>query len=209
MNDLTRSIEIFNGNGEGFVNPYRDVAGSPYLHDAWSRADLRLNGKAIVPNIRVRLDLKAQQWHFLDSINGERLIAPGVVSEVLVDDSSGVEVKTTVFRSGFPRVDSRKSTDFYEVMSDGKIQLLHSMLKIIKVDKDEMSGLVEMEFVLYEEYYVFSGGKMCRFKKDKSAVLDLLADKKEKIEAFFDQNHLKLKSANELKQIIDYYNTLP
>jgi hypothetical protein len=50
---------------------------------------------------------------------------------------------------------------------------------------------------------------MWRFKKERSAVLDLLGDKKEKIQAFTDQNHLKLKSADELKQVIDYYNTLP
>jgi hypothetical protein len=66
-----------------------------------------------------------------------------------------------------------------------------------------------MEFVLYEDYYLFSGGKMWRVKKDKSEVLNQLTDKKEKIQAFIDANHLKLKSIDELKQVIDYYNTLP
>jgi hypothetical protein len=209
VNDMARSIRVFDEDGKAFVNPYRDVAGSPYLKDTWSRAVLRLNGKVIVPDVKVRLDLKTQQWHFLDSINVERLVAPGIVREVLMDDSSGAELKTTVFRSGFPPVDSRKITDFYQIMSDGKVQLLHSMLKIINIDKDEMSGSVQMEFVLYEDYYLFSDGKMWRFKKDRSEVLNLLADKKEKIQAFTDQNHLKLKSVDELKQVIDYYNTLP
>jgi hypothetical protein len=50
---------------------------------------------------------------------------------------------------------------------------------------------------------------MWRVKKDKSEALNQLADKKEKIQAFIDENHLKLKSIDEWKQVIDYYNTLP
>jgi len=206
---VTRSIEIFNEDGKSFVNPYHDVAGSPYLSDSWTRAAMRLNGKVIVPDMRVRLDLKSQEWHFLDSGNTERLVPVGLVREVLMDDSSGTEVKTTVFRSGFPAVDSRKITDFYQVVSDGKVLLLHSMIKTIKTDKDEMAGTVQMEFVLYEEYYLFGGGKMWRVKKDKSEVLNQLADKKEKIQTFIEENHFKLKSVEELKKVIDYYNTLP
>ena len=83
------------------------------------------------------------------------------------------------------------------------------MVKVINTDKDEMAGTLQMEFALYEEYYLFNGGKMWRVKKDKSEALSQLADKKEKIQAFIDGNHLKLKSINEWKQVIDYYNTLP
>jgi hypothetical protein len=206
---LTRSIRVSDETGSAFVNPYRDVAGSPYLRDAWTRAAMRLNGNVIVPDMQVRLDLKSQQWHFLDSGNIEDLVPVGLVREVLMDDSSGTGVKTSVFRSGFPPVDSRKTTDFYQVVSDGKVLLLHSMTKVINIDKDEMAGSVQMEFVLYEDYYLFSGGKMWRVKKDKSEVLNQLADKKEKIQAFIDENHFKLKSVDELKKVIDYYNTLP
>jgi len=209
INDITRSIRVFDETGKSFVNPYRDVAGSPYLRDAWTHAAMRLNGNMIVPNVQVRLDLKSQQWHFLDSSNIEDLVPVGLVREVLLDDSSGTEVKTSVFRSGFPSVDSRKTTDFYQVVSDGKVLLLHSMTKVINIDKDEMAGSVQMEFVLYEDYYLFNGGKMWRVKKDKSEVLNQLADKKEKIQAFIDENHFKLKSIDDLKKVIDYYNTLP
>jgi len=209
INDMTRSIQVFDASGKSFVNPYRDVAGSPYLRDAWAPATLRLNGSAVVLGMRVRLDLKSQQWHFLDSGNVERLVPSGLVREVLLDDSSGGDVKTTVFRSGFPPVDNRKITDFYQVQSDGKVELLHSMFKAINIDKDEMAGSVQLEFLFYEDYYLFSQGKMVRVKKDKSEVLNLMVDKKEKIQIFIDQNHLKLKSIDELKKVIDYYNTLP
>ena len=209
INDITRSIRVFDEDGKSFVNPYHDVAGSPYLRDTWTHAAMRLNGNVIVPDMRVRLDLKSQQWHFLDSGNTERLVPVGLVREVLMDDSSGAEVKTSVFRAGFPPIDNRKNTDFYQVVSDGKVLLLHFMVKTINTDKDEMAGTVQMEFVLYEEYYLFGGGKMWRVKKDKSEVLNQLADKKEKIQAFIDENHLKLKSVDELKKVIDYYNTLP
>ena len=87
INDLTRSIQVFDESGKSFVNPYHDVAGSPYLSDTWTHAAMRLNGNVIVPDMRVRLDLKSQQWHFLDSGNTERLVPLGLVREVLMDDS--------------------------------------------------------------------------------------------------------------------------
>jgi hypothetical protein len=217
INNFYHSVQVVDESGKSFVNPYREAGGSPYLRDVWTHylrdvwthATLRVNGNVIVPDMRIRLDLKSQQWHFLDSGNIERLIPPGLVREALLDDSSGADVKTTVFRSGFPPVDSRKITDFYQVLSDGKVQLLHSMQKVIDVDKDEMSGSVQKEFVLYEEYYVFSGGKMWRIRKDKSEVQDQLADKREKILTFISEKHLKLKSIVEIMEVIDYYNTIP
>jgi hypothetical protein len=208
INDMTRSIRVFDETGKSFVNPYHDVTGSPYLSDAWTHAAMRLNNNAIVSDIQVRLDLKSQQWHFLDSGNIERLVPVGLVTEVLLDDSSGSEVKTADFRSGFPPVDSRKTTDFYRVLSTGKVLLLHSMLKKINIDKDEMAGTVQMEFAVYEEYYLFNGGKMWRVKKDKSEVLNQLTDKKEKMQTFIDENHFKLKSIDEVKRVIDYYNSI-
>jgi len=209
INDVTRSIRIFDESGKSFVNPYRDVSGSAYLNDAWVPATVKLNGKAIVPNLKVRLDLKTQLVHFLDSGNIERVVPAGMIREILMKDSSGANVRTDVFRCGFPPVDNRKITDYYQVLSDGKVSLLYSREKSIDVDKDEMAGTVQMEFVLHEDYYLFSDGKMQRIKKkDYSAALNLLADKSQKVQAFIDGNHLKLKSPDELKEVLDYYNTL-
>jgi len=205
---LSRSIRVSDATGSTFLNPYHDVTGSPYLNDGWTHAAMRLNNNAIVSDLRVRLDLKSQQWHFLDSGNIERVVPVGLVTEVLLDDSSGTDVKTADFRSGFPPVDSRKTNDFYRVLSTGKILLLYSMVKVIKEDKDEMAGTVQKEFTLYEEYYLFNDGKMWRVKKDKSQVLNQLIDKKEKMQTFIEENRFKLKSIDELRQVIDYYNTL-
>jgi hypothetical protein len=210
INDITRSVRVFDESGKAFVNPYREVSGSAYLNDNWDPGTVRLSGGVIVPNLRVRLDLKTQLVHFLDSGKIERVVPAGIVRELIMDDSSGTDTRTVVFRDGFPPVDSRKETDFYQVLSNGKVSLLYSRQKSIDIDKDEMAGTVQMEFVLHEEYYLFGGGKMQRIKKKGySEALDVLADKKEKVKAFIDENHLKLKSLDELKEVVDYYNTLP
>jgi hypothetical protein len=209
INDVTRSIQIFDESGKSFVNPYRDITGSAYLNDAFIHATAKLNGKAVVPDLLVRLDLKTQLVHFLDSGNVERVVPAGMIRELLMHDSSGAKVRTDVFRCGYPAVDNRKQTDYYQVLSDGKVCLLYSREKSIDVDKDEMAGTVQMEFVLHEDYYLFSDGKMQRIKKkDFSAALSLMTDKNQKVQAFMDGNHLKLKSLDELKEVLDYYNTL-
>ncbi len=209
INDVTRSIRIFDESGKSFVNPYHDITGSAYLNDAFAHATAKLNGKAVVPDLLVRLDLKTQLVHFLDSGKIERVVPAGMIRELLLHDSSGAKVHTDVFRCGYPAIDNRKETDYYQVISDGKVCLLYSREKSIDVDKDEMAGTVQMEFVLHEDYYLYTDGKMQRIKKkDYSSALSLMTDKSQKVQAFIDGNHLKLKSVEELRTVIDYYNTL-
>ena len=60
----------------------------------------------------------------------------------------------------------------------------------------------------YEDYYVYDGKTMQRVKKDKAFILAALSDKRDSIEAFIETNKLKLKSIDDIKRAIDYYNTL-
>jgi len=63
--------------------------------------------------------------------------------------------------------------------------------------------------VLYEEYYLLDQDILKRVKRDRAFILTALTDKKDKIEDFVSNKKLKYKSFDEIRQIIDYYNSLP
>jgi hypothetical protein len=94
------------------------------------------------------------------------------------------------------------------VISEGRCWLLHSMKKVISQRKDDLSGEISKEYRTYEDYYVYNGTTMQRVKKDKDFLLTVLADKKDKVESFINDNHLKFKSIDDFRRVIDYYNTL-
>ena len=201
----TNSYQVFDASGRAFVNPTSDVEGSPYFKAEWLPGSAILNATRY-NGIRLRLDLNAQEVHYLDSSNSELVLPKGLVKTVIWKTTA---TDSTWFQCGFPATEGRDANSFYLVLSSGKYWLLHSITKPISERKDEMSGETKKEFTTYDDYYVYTGTTLQRIKKDKSSILSILNDKKEKVDEFITGNKLKLKSMDDVKRIIDYYNTLP
>jgi hypothetical protein len=203
------TIEVFDANGRPFTNPGIDIAGSPFYTDEWTYADIRLYSNKELTNVKLRLNLQTQEIHFLSKNNSEMACPAGMIKEVRFHSAAADGKGATEFQSGFPPVDHNSTTDFYQVLSKGKSTLLRSLKKSISVQKDQLSGEVKKEFVLYEEYYLLHQDILKRLKRDRSFIIAMLADKKDKIEDFVRDKKLKYKSFDEIRQIIDYYNSLP
>ncbi|HWK06419.1 MAG TPA: hypothetical protein VNS58_22450 [Puia sp.] len=202
------SIEVFDPNGRRFVNPTLDVEGSPFFKDEWVEGTVISANDKKYDHIKLRLNLQTQEWHFLAKDNTEMTVPKGTIKEILLYDSAGNNKKGTTFQCGFPAIDAQDKDNFYQVLSQGKVWLLRSLRKTISQRKDDLSGDVRKEFVTYEVYYLFAGGTLQRVKKDKSFFLTLLADKKNRLEDFINENKLKFKSADDFVRVIDYYNSL-
>lgn len=207
---MTNSFEVFDANGKTFTNPATtDIAGSPFWQDEWSECSLLTKDGKQYDHVRFRLNLQSQELHFQSKTNQELAAPAGSVTTILLYDSVIRGGSGTLFQCGFPAVDNRKTTDFYEILCQGKASLLHSRVKTLSVHKDDMSGEVTKEYLLYEDDYLFIQGKMVRLKKDRSFMLVQLADKKDQVSAYINNNNLKLKTIEEIKTLINYYNTLP
>lgn len=202
------SVVVFDANGKPFDNPPPDIAGTPFLWDAWRLGAVRLQDGRVFDSVRLRLNLQTQQIHFLNKDNTEIALFRGYIKGVRFYAGQGKSLDTAEFQTGFPAVDLQDESSFYQVISKGKVWLLKSERKIISTEKNEFSGDSHQEFVGYEDYYLYNGTAMQRIKKDKSAILDALGDQKAKLEDFIAANHLKLKTTDEIRRVIDYYNSL-
>ncbi len=200
-----RSFEVFDHNGKSFVNPAPDIAGSPYLKAEWMEGSRVLMNNRRYDSVKVRLNLNTQEVHYLARGDNELALARGYIKEVIWAPAGTLEIR---YRCGFPPIDAQNETNFYAVLSEGKMEMLQSTRKIISQRKDELSGEIKKEYLTYDDYYVYDGRELHRLKKDHS-FMNLLADKKEKIEAFAKERKLKFKSTEDIKQVIDFYNSLP
>jgi hypothetical protein len=204
----TLTFNVFDQSGKAFVNPAPDVGGTPFLANDWKYGTLVLNTSRRYDSVRIRLNLFSQQVHFLNSSNLEVALDKGYVKEIIFPDGKGGVPGGMHFQNGFPTMDEQDAGNFYQVLVQGKIWLLLSIRKIIAQDKDAMSDEVRREYKTYEDYYAYDSKTMQRIRKDKTFVENLLADRKDKVEAFIAENKFKLRSIDEIRRVIEYYNTL-
>lgn len=204
----TLSFNVFDQSGKAFVNPSPEVAGYPFLSNDWKYGTVIIMDNRKFDSVRIRLNIYSQQVHFLSRDNLEVAVDKGYIREILLPAATPGGGAKIDFENGFPAVDVQDVNNFYQVLVRGKISLLLSIRKIIATEKDEMSGEERKEYKTYQDYYAFNGKTMERIRKDKNFMENLLADQKDKVDAFVTANKLKLKSMEEIQRLIEYYNTL-
>jgi hypothetical protein len=201
------AYNIYDINGRPFKNTdYNDVSGTPFLNDAWRPAELALTDGRKMSGVNVRINAFTNEVHFLTTNNDEFATPSGLVRSIKFADSTQQPGVVIVYQCGFPAVDYQKTESFYEVISAGKLPFLKSFTKNIDERRNELSGERSRQFQTYEILYVFQNGAMKRLKKDKSFVLEMMADQKEKVDAYITSEKINFKSVESLKKLFDFYN---
>lgn len=200
---------ITDNEGRPFANNYGGIEGSPYFIEYYCPAILRLNKGKEYQNIQTKLNLYKHEIVFIDETSKEMIAADGLVINIFLMDTLGAKVKTYIFRSGYPPSDKSNVSQFYQVLSDGRLQLLRFIKKEIVEQKDVMTGEIRKEFVTREEYYTFSSGEIKKLKKDKEYVEELMKDREEKITEYVKGKKVNFKNISNLISLFDYYNSLP
>jgi len=204
------SITIVDKDGRPFLreSDNTDIDGSPYFIEGFRYANVTLNKGIVYENIKVKLDVCNNEAHVIGDDQKEMIVKDGLIGEIVLTDSINGKVVFYKFQTGFPDIDKNGIYSFYQVLSNGVIQLLKAIKKEIVQTKDVMSGEVKREFVQYEEYYVYNYGIMLKLKKEKEFVLDLFDDEKEKISEYLKNKKMNYKNIGMLTDLFNYYNSL-
>ena len=205
----TIDYKLFDFNGKPFANPYADISGSPFFMDKWITGSLEITGSGVFNSIPLRLDIQSQELHFRKPDKSEYAIKAGAVKQFSIIDSSAGKIQPYTFICGYPAIDNQGVNNFYLVLCNGKISFLKSMRKIIHEEKDPLSGEIKKEFRLYEDYYFYAKGEIKRIKKDKDFILGFMNDKENLVQDFVKNNKVSFKSMDDIKKLVDYYNSLP
>lgn len=180
--------------------------GSPFFNPEWTSGNLLLSNKRNYVGVLVKINLQTDRVHYqYQETKAERVAGEGIVHEIEIKDPT--QLDTIRFRCQYPPVDKHDTKTFYQVLVDGKIQLLKQIKKIFIEEKAFNSATVTRRFDTDKSYYSFKDEKMVRLKRTKQSVLEALADQKEAVEKFISNNKLSIKSDQDLVKIFSFYNS--
>jgi hypothetical protein len=193
--------------GRPFKNDNTDIEGSPYFIEGFRYANITLSKGVFYENIKVKIDLYKQEAHAIANDEKEMIVKDGLISEIVLIDSANGKLVFYKFHAGFPAIDKNSIYSFYQVLSDGDIQLLKFIKKEIEETKNIMSGEVRKEFVQREEYYTYHDGIISKLKKEKDFVLDLMKERKQEVTEYLKGKKINYKNIGSLTELFDYYNS--
>jgi len=212
--NVGRVMEFTDLDGHSLLKKYDpEVTGSPFIIDNWVPANLTLSrGKEIGP-LHVKLNIESNELYYLDSTGKEMIAAEGLVKKVDCIDAYSKFSKDSIrciFQSGYPDIDGQNQNYFYQVYTEGKIELLARKFKYIRSDKNDLSGDISKSIVDGAvTLYVYAYGIMQPFRANKTFVASLWEEhKQEEMNKFIADNKISFKSTADLIRLFNYYNSL-
>ena len=198
-------------NGHSLLKKYDpQISGSPFINDDWVRAKITLSkGKEIGP-MPVKLNIESNELYFLDSTGKEMIAANGLVKKVDCIDYYSKDSIKYIFKSGYPAIDGQNENYFYQLFSEGRIELLARKFKYIRVEKNELTGDVSKGFIDGGVVlYVYAYGIMQAFKSNKNFVASLWEeDKQQEMNNFITTNKISFKSIPGLVKLFNHYDSI-
>lgn len=184
---------------------YLELNGTSFFNDKWLKGDVTFEDGKNIKNIALKYDLVQDQVVFLGKNDFEYYFNQPVKEFSLINDENKY-----LFRNGFPSIKNFDENSYFEVLSDLKVKLLKKNSRSISETKEFNSATVVRNVLDNVTYYFFKNGGLVNFKKDdiKNVAKLLDAEKSPQIIDFYLQNKLNIKREEDLKKIIEYYNTI-
>jgi hypothetical protein len=198
-------------DGHSLLRKYDpDITGSPFINDNWVLARVTLSsGKQIGP-VSVKLNIESNELYYLDTAGKEMVAQNGSVRKVDCIDYYAKDSTRYVFKSGYPAIDKQDENFYYQVFTEGKIELLAKKFKYLRTERNDLTGevsktLIDGSVVLYVDAY----GLMQPFRPSKDFIASLFEEDKEELaKAFIDAKKINFKKIPDLVKLFKYYNEL-
>jgi hypothetical protein len=207
---MGRVVEMTDQNGHSLLKKYDpDITGSPFINTDWVPATITLSkGKEIGP-IPVKLNIESNELYFRDSTGKELIALEGLVKKIDCLNFYSRDSIRYVFKNGYPGIDKQNENYYYQVFTEGKIELLAKRFRYIRTVKDELSGEMTKEFVEgVTVLYVYAYGIMQAFHPNKSFVISLLEGKEQAMNTFISTHKINFKKIPDLIKLFNYYEGL-
>lgn len=191
--------------GRPFVSKgLEDIAGHPYLVSDWSWGAVKFANGKFAKDITLHFSTYNNKLYFKKGNEQQEFVLP--VREFMLGYMNGVDSVARIFRNGYPAIGNIGSETFFELLSDGRFQVLKLHHKIISTYKP-YNQPERKEFKESQELYVFApGNKMIKIKKDKNFLLTAFPEFARDIESHIQSNNLKIKTEEGLLKLFSLMN---
>jgi hypothetical protein len=182
-----------------------EMYGNPYLIRDWSDGIVKFTSGRVVNQFKLRFDCVRNQ--LLLQFQGSTFAAESKVREFVMYTNKKKD--SLVFRKGYPATGKATENTFYQVLLEGKTQLLKLVSKNIIEEREMIAssrkhGRLEDE----EKYYLFRDGAMILLPPERELILAALPEKATALSAFITENNLRFKSEADYIQLATKYNEL-
>lgn len=184
----------------------RVTSGSPFFKGQWFSARLfDADGNSYAsPN--VRLNLLDNEVNFLDAAGTEMVATTPVKKIQLTDTISGVRY-FFVRSDQIPEADKSQGNTWLQVLVNDKVSLLRQQKKTIHENIAYGTSTTEEDILTIDMYFVRMNNIFTRVKTWQE-FLQLFADKKEAVDQYVHDRHLKGKSEDDYTRLVQFYNSL-
>jgi hypothetical protein len=131
------------------------------------------------------------------------------VKEFVMYTGSGKKKDSLVFRKGYPAIDKGNESTYYQVLLEGKTQLLRLISKNV-VEEKELIASARARGRLEEEikYYLLQDGTMILLPPDRTQILNALPGQATALGQFISDNNLRFRTQADYIQLAKKYNEL-
>jgi len=208
--NVGRTVNLLDLNGQSLLRKYEpNITGSPFVNSNWIPAKITLTKGKVIGPIMVKLNIESNELYFLDSTGKEMVAQEGVIRKIEFLNSFSKDSSKYIFKNGYPNIDKQYSNFFYQVLTEGKIQLLVKKFKYVSTNKNAYTSEVTKEFVDGGNVkYLYNGTTIQELKMNKDFILSYMNDKMQSVSKFITENNINFKKMADIIQLITYYNEL-
>jgi hypothetical protein len=171
------------------------------MFDDWKQGSVTFAQGSVLSGVELKFAIYGNQLYFRKGDEMLAFVMP--VKEFILNTS---KTQSRLFRSYYPSISENTGKTFYEVMTDGKIQLLRHMDRGVK-DHKSYNEPVKKKFVDKETWFVYlPDGTIHYLKKDKDALKALIPEKANDIEKIISDKKLKLKNNEDVVELFEALN---
>jgi hypothetical protein len=180
--------------------------GSPYLYDEYQLADLTTTDGRVYKDVKVKFNLHDNELQYLND-KGEEMTTTLSISKVSFHPVKDKNGSNTVLRGAGTSL-NRTGDTVFQVIDSGRLSLVKHVKVKFTDEKRYNEANTTRVFSKTETYYTIGREGKRKFEKNKSHLLELMADKKTQVNEFIEKNDLKCKKEDELAMVFRYYNSL-
>lgn len=172
-----------------------------YLEPGWTSGRVMLKDNSILENQTLRYDLYHQQLQFVRDKDTLAFAKPEEVKCFMLGNHHFIY---TDFQTG-----DVIGKGYMELVTEGHCKLLIRRTVKYHVSPESKPALDEDIYVRACTYYIAMNNEIARqIRVNKTSVLNAFKDKEAQVKQFMADHEMKMNSCEQLKAVVEYYNTL-
>ncbi len=200
-------LSLFMSDINGAPIPIRtemNINGSPFFPSDYVMATLYLPGGKKIENVKTKIFLPEHSIYYQLNDKSEMVAITAIER---IEFFSSMNIKPVEFRS-YPLV-AEGGNKFYEVLADGKVQLLKLYTSDFTDRKEFGSATITRTYDNLIRLYVYTANKkILKINNSEDFFADLFKDRQKQFSIFVQKEKISFRREADLIKLFDYYNTL-